>query len=618
MPEPLAVWIGTDAHGGIPRPARVDVQPPEHWRLEAVVATERPRSPALAPDGRSVVFIQDRDTSDLWLLDLVGGGEPRRLTTGREPQPYWEDTQPVVSPDGATVAYADEGWVCLATVAGGPPRRLVEAGSPLWLGADRLVVSTERDRCDRLAVVSADEAWPQRLAREHGELDPHGDEEGAIVSPDGSQVAYVFVPHSDYSRYEIRVADVATGEVRSLTGTPGIRDYALDWSPDGSTIAIASEHSGWFEIHLVAVDGSGTRRLTHADADFLEGRWHPDGSRLVATRGKAGRFDLVVVDAGTGAITDVAAGGIYGAPWWTAEGSILATYEGPGTAPDLRLVSEADEPRPVVSPAPLAVRSAVHVTAEEVTYASFDGAQIQGFLFRPEGASDGRKAPAVVYVHGGPADCYGGEWDGHAQYFVAKGYAWLAVNYRGSTGHGSDFERANHGTWGVGDTKDCLAAADYLRTVDWVDGERLGIFGPSYGSYMALCAVTDDPEYRFKCAVCKYGDCDALTTWAQGDRAGVQMMMRIMGHPGEHRDDFLAASPVLRLENVRAPILVAHGHTDRRVPFEQSTELVGELARLGKTYEYVTYPTEGHGFLRVGPQLDFYRRLEGFLDWYLM
>ena len=69
---------------------------------------------------------------------------------------------------------------------------------------------------------------------------------------------------------------------------------------------------------------------------------------------------------------------------------------------------------------------------------------------------------------------------------------------------------------------------------------------------------------------------------------------------------------------MRVPILVAHGHTDRRVPFEQSTELVAELSRLGKTYEYVTYPTEGHGFLRVGPQLDFYRRLEGFLDWYLM
>ena len=619
MPEPLRVWIGKDEHGGIPRPARVDLRPPPNWRLEAVVATERPRSPAVSPDGRSVVFIQDRDTSDLWLVDL-DGGVPRRLTTGRDPQPYWEDTQPVFSPDGTQVAYADDGWVCVVPTVGGPPRKVVEAGSPAWIGNDRLVVSVERDRCDRLAVVSVAEAWPERLVREHGDLDTHGDEQGAIVSPDGSAVAYLFVPHGDYSRYEVRVADVADGRVRALTGAPGIRDYVLDWSPDGTTLAVASELSGWFELPLVGAggDSGGVRQVTAANADFLEARWHPDGRRLVATRGRAGRFDLVTVAATDGAVTDLATGGVWSAPSWTADGRVLASFESPTEPPALRLVTEVKQSVVIHAPAPLAITCAPHVVAQELTYTTFDGRAIQAFLYRPAPASAERPAPAVVYAHGGPADCYGGEWDGHAQYFVDKGYAWFAINYRGSTGHGSDFERANHGVWGVDDTKDCLAAADYLRTVDWVDGARLGIFGSSYGSYLALLAVTDDPEDRFRCAICKYGDCDALTTWAQADRAGIQMQMRIMGHPSENREEYAAASPVHRLDAVRAPILVAHGHTDRRVPFEQSTELVAELTRLGKTYEYVTYPTEGHGFLRVGPQLDFYRRLEGFLDWYLM
>ena len=164
MPEPLGVWIGLNEHGGIPRPARVDVKPPPHWRLEAVVATERPRSTAVAPDGRTALFIQDRDTSDVWLIDLEER-VPRRLTTGRDPQPYWEDTQPSFSPDGATVAYVDGGWVCTVAVAGGPPQRLVEAGTPVWIDNDRLVVSIERDRCDRLATVRLAEPWPQRLAR---------------------------------------------------------------------------------------------------------------------------------------------------------------------------------------------------------------------------------------------------------------------------------------------------------------------------------------------------------------------------------------------------------------------------------------------------------------------
>ena len=159
--------------------------------------------------------------------------------------------------------------------------------------------------------------------------------------------------------------------------------------------------------------------------------------------------------------------------------------------------------------------------------------------------------PAVVYPHGGPTDYYGDDWDGHAQYFVDKGYAWLAINFRGSTGYGRDFERLNHGVWGVDDTKDCLAAADYLRTLDWVDGDRLGIFGASYGSYMALLAVTDDPEHRFRCAVPKYGDCDITTSWAQGDRSGVQDLERMMGTPAQAREAYIAGSAYHRLENVQ-------------------------------------------------------------------
>ena len=237
---------------------------------------------------------------------------------------------------------------------------------------------------------------------------------------------------------------------------------------------------------------------------------------------------------------------------------------------------------------------------------------------RPRGASADHPVPAVVYPHGGPTMAYADEWDGHAQYFVDKGYAWLAPNFRGSTGYGREYERLNHGMWGVDDTKDCLAAADYLRTLDWVDGDRLAIFGASYGSYMALLAVTDDPEHRFRCAVPKYGDCDIVTSWAQGDREGVQDLERMMGTPATAREAYRAGSAFHRLENVQVPLLIAHGELDERVSPKQSEQLVTELRRLGKTFEYVTYPTEAHGLLRAGPQLDYYRRLERFLDWHLM
>ena len=624
-PEPLSVWIGKDEVEGTPSQPRKDLKPPPHWRLEAVAATERPRSLTIGADGRTVAFVQDRDTSDVWLLDLAGG-VPQRLTTGRDPMPFWEDTEPRISPDGTQVAYADQGAVWVVAAAGGPPRKLAEAGSPVWLDDDRLVVAAERDDTTRLAVLDLADPWPTALCDTVSQglaagaaPERYGDEWGAAVSPDGTAVAFAFTPRDDLLRTEIRVADVATGAVHALTGTPRLADRSAAWSPDGATIAFTSERSGWYELHLVGADGSGERQLTHAEADLGEPAWHPDGSRLVAIRCRRNRFDLVIVDAASGELTVVAEGGSWGNPHWTADGAIVATYEDAGTAPQLRLVREGGDAETLHAPTPLAVRSAPHVRPLDVTYTSFDGLEIPGFLFRPAGASADRPAPAVVYPHGGPTSYYGDEWDGHAQYFLDKGYAWLAINFRGSTGYGREFERRNHGDWGVGDTKDCLAAADYLRTLDWVDGRRLGIFGASYGSYMALLSVTDDPERRFRCAVAKYGDCDILTSWAQGDREGVQDMGRMMAHPSLAPDAYRAGSPVHRLENVHAPLLIAHGELDLRVNPKQSEQLVRELRRIGgKTFEYVTYPTEAHGFLRAGPQLHFYRRLERFLDWYLM
>ena len=617
MPEPLDVWIGKEEFGGVPTPTVREAKPPPHWRLEAIAAVERPRSLALAPDGHMLVFIQDRDTSDLWVLSLDGGA-PVQLTTGRDPMPYWEDTTPAVSPDGTRVAFADQGAVWLVVLAGGPPRRLLEAGSPVWLDDRRLVVSVERDDTSRLAVLDVDDPWPRRLAVEHGELDSLGEERSAAISPDGSQVAYTFAPRADLNRSEIRVVTVETGEVRALSGTASTHDHSPRWSPDGSFVAYASELSGWYELHLVGADGNA-RKLTQDQADFSEHRWHSDGDRLVAVRGRGGRFDLVLVDAGSGAVTELGAGGAWGDPHWTADGAIVATYEDQATAPQLRLVRPGAEPETLLAPTPLAVSTAPHVRPEVVTYESFDGLEIHAYIFRPAGASADKPAPAVVYPHGGPIEAYGDYWDGHAQYMVDKGYAWIAPNYRGSTGYGREFERLLHGKIGDVDTKDCLAAADYLRTLDWVDGERLAIFGASWGSFISLLAVTDDPEYRFRCAVCEFGDCDMFTSWSQGDRGGVlESLENFVGPPSGARKAYEVASAVQRLENVRVPILVAHGEKDERVHPKQSEELVAELRRLGKTYEYVTYPTEGHGFLRAGPQIDFYRRLERVLDWHLL
>jgi len=242
--------------------------------------------------------------------------------------------------------------------------------------------------------------------------------------------------------------------------------------------------------------------------------------------------------------------------------------------------------------------------------------EIEGFLFRPADTSS--PVPAVVYPHGGPTSYYGDEWDGHAQYFVDKGYAWLAINFRGSTTYGLAFERANHGDWGVGDVDDCLAAAGYLSVLGWVDPNRIAIYGSSYGSYLTFASLVH-PENPFACGASKYGgDIDILTSWAQGDREGREDLERMMGHPAHDRRGYHAGSPIHQIDRITRPLLFAHGDHDVRVSPKQSEELVEALDQIGATYEYITYPTEGHGLLRREPQLHFYRRLEQFLDWYLM
>ena len=188
----------------------------------------------------------------------------------------------------------------------------------------------------------------------------------------------------------------------------------------------------------------------------------------------------------------------------------------------------------------------------------------------------------MVQPHGGPTSLTGDEWDGVAQYFVDKGYAWFAINFRGSTTYGREFERANHGVWGVADTHDCLAAHDHLSSLGWIDPTRIAIFGASYGSYMATHSVIDDTQHRFACAVAKYGDCDILTSWAQSDLVGRLDLERMMGHPRDHRAEYRAGSPIHRVDHLAVPMFIAHGELDDRVHLAQAIELVEALRRLGR------------------------------------
>ena len=608
MSEDFARWVGDDEHGGLPSLARPDAPRPKQWSLEAVAAVERPHDARVSPAGDRVAFILDRDTSDVWVVP-VAGGPPVRVTVDRPPALYWEDTTPSFSPDGSWMAYAAHGAVWLVAAAGGLPRRVAEADNPEWIDDASLLVTVDREDVSRLAVCSVADPWPVAVTP------PDLEVWQAAVVAGRRRFAHVGRHKAARDVSTIFVTDLDEGTTRALTHDNDARDHSPAPSPDGSHIAFVSNRTGWDEIHVVDVASGEVRRLTKEDCDLSSPAWHPDGSRILAARTRHGLSELVVVDPVDGSVAVLAEGGTWTWPAWAAGGVAVAVHEGFDSPPTLVAVSADGGRRSLVGPAPAAVRAATHVLPEEVRFASLDGLEIHGFLFRP--APPG-PVPAVVYPHGGPTAHYADEWDGHAQYFVDKGYAWLAVNFRGSTSYGREFERANRGQWGVTDTDDCLAAADFLADLDWIDPERIAIFGPSYGSYLALSALARDPQHRFACGVAKYGDSDITTSWATGDRGGREDVERMMGRPAQARAMYREGSPLHLVDRIERPILVAHGMQDERVPPAQSRQLVDALARHHKTFEYITYPTEGHGFLRREPQLHFYRRLERFLDWYLM
>ncbi len=601
---------------GWPAQSRPDVKPPPGWNLPLITSVRRTRSHAPSPDGSWLAFIRDgSDASDVYAMPTAGGW-PMRLTFDREPQAYWMDEAPVWSPDGRWLAYTDRDHVWVVEARGGLPRKISSfasrADSPRWMpDGYRLLVNIERDDRQRILLTDLDGSWPRPIAQGPGhDFSPE-------PSPDGRTVAYLHSPPGLQDQVDLMLVDLESGTVWQLSSTPGRAVGAPSWSPDGRRLAYTCERPGFYELFVHDVGTGQERQVSRFGANVEEHAWSPDGTRLVCAVNRRGSIDLAMLEVETGLVEDLRIGpGVHGRPHWLADGRTISfEYEDPRRPSDLyRLDVETRQVSQLTFSNPSALEVLDLVMPESITYRSSDGLEIPAFLFRPHHPN----GAAIVYPHGGPTSQYILEWDIWAQYLVAKGYTWLAPNFRGSSGYGVEFERANHDCWGVADTLDCLAGADVLASLPWIDRKRLGIYGASYGSYLAVCALAYDPDTRFACAVAKYGDCNILTSWAQGERGAREEMERMMGHPALWRDNYLRGSPVLQVAQIRSPLLVVHGLQDPIVHPLQSEELVEALKREGKTFEYRTYPDEAHGLLRRKNQLDFYGHMERFVDWYLL
>jgi dipeptidyl aminopeptidase/acylaminoacyl peptidase len=237
------------------------------------------------------------------------------------------------------------------------------------------------------------------------------------------------------------------------------------------------------------------------------------------------------------------------------------------------------------------------------SFQSREGFPVPGLLFKPVNFEPSRRYPAVIRIHGG----FDGQWvnsfDLLGQYFLLKGMVLFYPNPRGSGGYGRMYERLNDGDWGGGDVDDLIRAHEYLKTLPFVDGDHVGIWGGSYGGYLSFALAAFAPG-RFQAAVVRAGISDLrshlmerLYSAGRFNPSGAYSR-QLGGMPDENPDFYRDRSPLTWADAVKTPMLVLHGLRDDRVPPSQSEIWVKALEKRGVPVEWVEYPDEDHSLTR--------------------
>jgi len=570
----------------------------------------------LTPDGECVLFVANISGQfNLWSVPLAGGW-PEQLTTFT---------------DNAVRAVA------------------VRGDGTILFAADR-----DGDEFHQLYRIPAGGGWPEQLT----ELE-HVQHEllASAWAPDGRSFAFAANSRRPEDN-EIFVWSDGDAAPRYLFGR-GMYAVAAGFSPDGSRLlAVEARSNTDFSIHVVDVEsGDATEATPHDDtAKFVPGPWAADGSGFYVLTDEGREFQGLAfhslatgarewveaperdVDEVTGSrdgrvlawvendrgwarvrVRDLAGGrdlpepklpqgtisflgsGISLSP----DGSTLTlVWFQPRRPPDVYIVDTATGDARAVTESRGAALAALQLREPElIAYESFDGREIPAWLYRPEG--DG-PSPFVLAIHGGPESQERPGYRPEYQYLLSRGIGVLATNIRGSTGYGKTYQKLIHRDWGGGDLEDWRHAAEWLRAQSFVDGDRLGVYGGSYGGFATLSCVTRLPEY-WRAAVDIVGPSNLLTFVRAVPPQWVRFMSEWVGDPEKDEAMLRDRSPITYVDQVRAALLVLQGAKDPRVVQSESDQMVERLRGLGGEVEYVVFEDEGHGYTRYANEVRAYR-----------
>jgi dipeptidyl aminopeptidase/acylaminoacyl peptidase len=260
------------------------------------------------------------------------------------------------------------------------------------------------------------------------------------------------------------------------------------------------------------------------------------------------------------------------------------------------------------------------VESTHVSFDARDGMTIRGLLWKPKCASRDNRVPALVWVHGGPGGQTRRSYSARIQFFVNHGYAVFGVNHRGSSGYGKTFYRADEGKQGREPLWDCVDAKKYLESLDYIEPERIGIIGGSFGGYMALAALAFEP-YEFAVGV----DICGVSNWLRAFEvfppywATIQrnIMAQKVADPVVDRDKLRAMSPLFYAEQIVRPLMVIQGANDPRVKRCEADDIVTAVRKHGGTVEYLLFEDEAHALRKGVNAVKAYNTILDFLERYL-
>ncbi|GHM98665.1 peptidase S9 [Cytophagales bacterium WSM2-2] len=423
----------------------------------------------------------------------------------------------------------------------------------------------------------------------------------------------------------MHLLDTQTGKVKLLSEHKGDKQFSPQYfSLDGKKLYFLTNEGSEF-MYLASYDiASGAiTKIEEAPWDMMYAYQSRNGKYRVVAINNDARTEIKIYDGATNQPIQVAGlpeGDITAVNISDSE-KLMSFYVSSSKSPSNLFVYnfETKELKQLTNTMSKEIDPLHLVAGEVVRFKSYDGMEVPCLLYKPQGLAEGEKAPAILLIHGGPGGQTRLNYSAMVQHIVNHGYVVLAVNNRGSSGYGKTFFAADDRKHGDADLKDCVESKKLLATLPYVDMEKVGIMGGSYGGYMTMAALTFTPE-EFKVGVNLFGVTNWLRTlksippwWASFREA----LYTEMGDPKKDSAALYNKSPLFHANKITKPFIVLQGSNDPRVLQVESDEIIAAAKKNGVSVEYIVFPDEGHGFVKKENNIKANEEIVKFLDKYL-